>query len=235
MLHDAHCRLDLPKIERGLAAVGAIPLASVTYATADWLFLRALGVIYLTAFVSIGMQVTGLIGRNGILPAAIFLDDLKTVLGRARVAALPTLCWFGTSDRFLQCLCWGGATLSGALIAGIAPVVTLALLWACSLSLLNVCRVFLGYQWDVLLLETGFLAIWLAPVELLPHWPPRADPHPIALCSRGGCCSALMFSSAVVKLRSGDPTWRALTALTFHYETQPLPTPLAWLAHHLPS
>ena len=82
----------------------AMPLASVTYAIADWLFLRALGVIYLAAFVSIGMQVKGLIGRDGILPAAIFLDDLKTVLGRARFAALPTLCWFGTSDRFLQCL-----------------------------------------------------------------------------------------------------------------------------------
>src|SRR5438552_3904190 len=134
-----------------------MPLASVTYAMADWLFLRALGVIYLTAFISIGTQVKGLIGRNGILPAAIFLDDLKTVLGRARFAEIPSLCWFNSSDRFLQCLCWGGAALSVALIAGIAPIVTLALLWACYLSLLNVCRVFLGYQWDVLLLETGFL------------------------------------------------------------------------------
>ena len=100
---------------------------------ADWLFLRALGVIYVAAFVSLGVQLKGLIGRNGILPAAIFLGDLKTVLGRARFAALPTLCWFSTSDRFLRCLCWGGAAFSVALIAGIAPVVTLALLWACYL------------------------------------------------------------------------------------------------------
>src|SRR5207248_6111478 len=211
-----------------------MPLASVTYAIADWLFLRALGVIYLAAFVSIGMQVKGLIGRDGILPAAIFLDDLKTVLGRAPFAAIPPLFLFNPRDRFLQCLCWGGAALSVALIAGIAPVITLALLWASYLSLLNVCRVFLAYQWDVLLLETGFLAVWLAPVELLPHWPPRADPHPIALWLARGLLFRLMFSSAVVKLRSGDPTWRALTALTYHYETQPLPTPLAWLAHHLP-
>src|SRR5438067_6715443 len=156
----------------------AMPLASVTYAIADWLFLRALGVIYLAAFVSLGVQLKGLIGRDGILPAAIFLNDLKTVLGRTRFAALPTLCWLSTSDRFLQCLCWGGAALAVALIAGIAPVVTLALLWAFYLSLLNVGRVFLGYQWDVLLLETGYLAVWLAPVEFLPHWPPSADPHP---------------------------------------------------------
>src|SRR5438094_6126519 len=96
-----------------------MPLASVTYAIADWLFLRALGVIYLAAFVSIGTQVKGLIGRRGILPAAIFLDDLKTVLGRARFAEIPTLCWFNSSDRFLQCLYWGGAALSVALIADV--------------------------------------------------------------------------------------------------------------------
>src|SRR5438105_2314168 len=111
--------------------------ASVTYTMADWLFLRALGVIYFAAFVSLGVQVTGLIGRNGILPAAIFLDDVKTAVGRARFAALPTLCWVSTSDRFLECLCWGGAALSVALIAGVAPVVTLPLVWACYLSLLN--------------------------------------------------------------------------------------------------
>jgi lipase maturation factor 1 len=216
-------------------ALASPHLSSTTYVISDWLFLRALGVIYLAAFISLGVQVTGLIGRHGILPARIFLDDLKSVLGRARFVALPTLCWFHDGDGFLRFLCWGGAGLSILLIAGVAPVLTLTLLWACYLSLLNVSRVFLGYQWDVLLLETGFLAIWLAPPELLPHWPPHAAPHPIALSLARWLLFRLMFSSGVVKLRSGDETWRTLTALTYHYETQPLPTRLAWLAYQLPT
>src|SRR5207249_8895529 len=112
-MHAVFIRRTLPqaRVLEVLVAVDAMPFRSVTYAMADWLFLRALGVIYLAAFVSLGVQLKGLIGRNGILPAAIFLDDLKAVLGRARVA-LPTLCWFSTSDRFLAFLCWGGAALS---------------------------------------------------------------------------------------------------------------------------
>ncbi len=220
-----------------MAGWGLAPphLSSTTYVISDWLFLRALGVIYFAAFISLGVQVKGLIGRHGILPAVIFLNDLKTVLRRARFVALPTLCWFNAGDGFLRFLCWGGAALSILFIAGVAPVLTLTLLWACYLSLLNVSRVFLGYQWDVLLLETGFLAIWLAPLELLPHWPPHAAPHPIALWLARWLLFRLMFSSGVVKLRSGDETWRTLTALTHHYETQPLPTRLAWLAHQLPA
>jgi lipase maturation factor 1 len=191
-------------------------VTGATYAVSGWLFLRALGAIYFAAFVSLGVQVKGLIGRDGILPAEVFLGAKA-------------------SDRFLAALCWSGAALSVLLIAGVAPVASLVLLWVCYLSLLNVSRVFLGYQWDVLLLETGFLAIWLAPLELRAHWPPRAEPHVIALWLARWLLFRLMFSSGVVKLRSGDRTWRSLTALFYHYETQPLPTPLAWLAHQLPT
>jgi hypothetical protein len=192
-------------------------------------------VIYLAAFVSLAVQIRGLVGSTGILPAAAFLDDLKSRLGPWRFVALPTFCWFRVGDGFLEFLCWSGAALSVALIFGIAPIIALVLLWACYLSLLNVAGVFLGYQWDVLLLETGFLAVWLAPLELLPQFPPRVQPHPIAQWLACWLLFRLMFSSGVVKLRSGDPTWRALTALTYHYETQPLPTRLAWFAHQLPT
>jgi len=212
------------------------PFTAATYAVSDWVFLRALALIYLAAFVSLGVQIKGLIGREGILPAGVFLGQLQPVFGRARFTAVPTLCWFNASDHSLQFLCWAGVALSLALFVGIAPVATLVLLWACYLSLLNVSGVFLGYQWDVLLLETGFVAIWLAPLDLLPHWPPQVtSPHPIAVWLARWLLFRLMFSSGVVKLRSGDPTWRALTALTHHYETQPLPTPLAWVAHQLPT
>src|SRR6185369_6811110 len=130
------------------------PFTAATYAVSDWVFLRALALIYLAAFVSLGVQIKGLIGREGILPAGVFLGQLQPVFGRARFTAVPTLCWFNASDHSLQFLCWAGVALSLALFVGIAPVATLVLLWACYLSLLNVSGVFLGYQWDVLLLET---------------------------------------------------------------------------------
>lgn len=204
------------------------------YAISTWLFLRGLGLIYLAAFISLGVQVAGLIGRRGILPAEPWLEEMNTHYGRRRFLRLPTLCWLGAGDAVLRALCWTGAALAIVLVAGVAPVPTLALLWGLYLSLFNVCGVFLGYQWDVLLLETGFLAIWLAPLDLLPQWPPSAEPHPIALGLAWWLLFRLMFSSGVAKLRSGDPTWRDLTALTYHYETQPLPAPLAWYAHQLP-
>ena len=156
---------------------------------------------------------------------------------------LPTLAWLNSSDRFLLFLCWGGAALALVLAAGVAPPLIAALLWLFYLSLFNVCPLFLGYQWDVLLLETGFLAIWLAPLEWLPQWPalgavegpPVEEPHRVALWLAWWLLFRLMFASGVVKLRSGDQTWRNLTALAFHYETQPLPTPLSWFAHQLPA
>jgi len=206
---------------------------SATYALATWGFLRALGLIYLAAFISLGLQVPGLIGRQGITPAAALLDDARSLFGRWRFLRVPTLAWAGSSDRMLLALCWGGAALALLLAAGIAPVVTLALSWACYLSLFNVSRLFLGYQWDALLLETGFLAIWMAPADWWPRWPPADPPRPV-LWLAWWLLFRLIFSSGVVKLRSGDPTWRHLTALAFHYETQPLPAPFAWFAHHAP-
>jgi hypothetical protein len=212
-----------------------MPELTATYAWSTWLFLRLIGLIYLAAFVSLGVQIRGLIGQQGITPIAPFLDEARSLFGRSRFAHLPTLAWLNSSDRFLAFLCWGGAALALGLIAGVAPPLTAALLWLFYLSLFHVCPLFLGYQWDVLLLETGFLAIWLAPLEWLPQGPSAADPHPVALWLAWWLLFRLMFASGVVKLRSGDRTWRNLTALAFHYETQPLPTPLAWFAHRLPT
>ena len=205
-----------------------------TYALSTWFFLRALGVIYLAAFVSLAVQIRGLIGRTGIAPVGALLEDAKHFYGDRRLLRLPTLAWFNSTDTFLIVLSWGGAVLAVALVAGIAPVVTLTLLWAFYLSLFNVCRLFLGYQWDALLLEMGFLAIWLAPHTWLLRWPPIEQPPRVALWLTWWLLFRLMFSSGVVKVRSGDRTWRTLTALTFHYETQPLPTPLGWFAHQAP-
>src|SRR5262245_59827869 len=206
-----------------------------TFVLASWLFLRALGLIYGVAFISLAVQVQGLVGRHGILPAAELLEQEKKQWGKRRVLLLPSVCWWNCRDGFLKFLCWAGAFLSLLLVLGVAPVPVLVLLWLLYLSLFAVCRIFLSYQWDILLLETGFLAIYLAPLEMLPSWPPATSPSPVILWLYYWLLFRLMFASGVVKWRSGDRSWRNLTALKYHYETQPLPTPLSWYVHRLPT
>ncbi len=156
-------------------------------------------------------------------------------LGLSRYWLLPTLCWFGASDAFLKGLCVAGAGLALLVIAGLAPAPCLFLLWLIYLSLTAVGREFLSFQWDVLLLETGFLAIFLAPLGRRLKWPEPQSPSRIALWLLRWLLFRLMLESGLVKLLSGDPTWRNLTALTFHFETQPLPTWLGWQAAQLPT
>lgn len=204
-----------------------------SYTFAAWLFLRLLGLIYLTAFLSLAAQIRGLAGVEGILPASEVIAS-RNRRNINRFWRLPTLCWLSTSDEFLLFLCWGGAVLAALFLAGLAPLLLLILLWVFYLSLFNVCRLFLGYQWDVLLLECGFLAIFLAPARLWPGFLSLYAPSPIIVWLFWWLLFRLMFSSGFAKVRSGDKTWRNLTAICFHYETQPLPTPLAWYASHLP-
>ena len=204
-----------------------------------WLFLRLLGVIYLIAFISLWTQIIGLIGHNGIIPVDQYMPAIKQQcdeqdFGLERYHILPTLCWLNTSDGFLQFQCGAGVFLAIVVIIGIAPAPALALLWLLYLSLVTVGRDFLGFQWDNLLLETGFLSIFFAPWQLLPKLSREAPPSRIALWLLRLLLFKLMFSSGCVKLASGDPAWRNLTALTFHYSTQPLPTWIAWYASQSP-
>jgi predicted DCC family thiol-disulfide oxidoreductase YuxK len=208
-----------------------------TYEWAAWLFLRLLGLIYLVAFVSFWTQASGLIGSGGIVPVRDSLDAFRTWMAQAGIGLdryrwFPTLFWFNTSDTFLHGLCGAGTLLSALLVLGVAPAPILLLLWIDYLSLEVVAGAFLSYQWDVLLLEMGLLAVFLAPPQV---WARRATPTPGALWLLRFLLFRLMFSSGVVKLASGDPTWHNLTALTFHYETQPLPTWIGWYAHQLPA
>ncbi len=209
------------------------------YFLVRWIFLRALGVIYLIAFLSLWTQIGGLIGSNGILPAKQFISGAAEQMnlhgaGVERFWMLPTLFWFNASDIFLQIQCGAGVALAGLLIAGIAPAPCLFLLWLIYLSLAVVCREFLGYQWDYLLLETGFLAIFFAPLQLWPRPSREAPPSRLVLWLLRWLLFRLMFESGCVKLLSGDQMWRGLTALTVHYETQPLPTWIGWWAYQLP-
>ncbi len=197
-------------------------------------FLRLLGVVYLVAFVSLGSQVEGLVGSRGVLPAAPFLAEVGSRLGAERFWLLPTLCWLDSSDVVLRILCWGGAAASVLVIGGLLTAPALAAAWISYLSLAVVCRTFLGFQWDALLLEAGFLAIFAAPIGLRCRLPCADPPARAPLWLLRWLLFRLLLSSGVVKLTSGDPTWRSLSALDFHYWTQPLPTRVGWYAHLLP-
>jgi len=169
-------------------------------------FLRGLGLIYFTAFVSLWVQLDGLIGSRGILPAADFLSAVQTQLGGQSYYLLPTLFWLNASDAFLHLICGGGAVLSLLLVAGIATGPILLLLWAFYLSLTVAGQEFLAFQWDNLLLETGFLAIFFAPWQFWPKLSHESPPAPVWLWLLRWLLFKLMFSSGAVKLLSDDPT-----------------------------
>ncbi len=204
-----------------------------TYRTGTWLFLRTLGLVHLVAFASLWTQVEGLLGPQGVLPAGRFLQAARAQLGGVAYWEVPTLCWLGGTDGFLHVLCGAGIGLALLLLANLAPGPCLAGLWVCYLSLVSVGQDFLGFQWDALLLETTLLALFVVPWRLRPPLAASAPPT-AARWLLWWLLARLMFLSGVVKLTSGDATWRGLTALQFHFETQPLPTWPGWYAHQLP-
>src|SRR5438552_3102919 len=215
-----------------------------TYFWAQRWFLRTLGLTYLIAFVSLWVQVDGLVGSNGISPLNQFLPAVYERFGSSAYSLLPTLCWFDSSNGFLHFLCGGGVVLSLLLIVGVAPALSLVVLFVFYLSLTTAGQTFLSFQWDILLLETGFLSIFLAPWRLWPRelmwWSGSATPATASPVSRAGLflLKVLLFKltlmSGVVKLTSGDDCWWNLTALDYHYWSQPLPTIFGWWADQHP-
>ncbi|HWF10294.1 MAG TPA: lipase maturation factor family protein [Bryobacteraceae bacterium] len=203
---------------------GAAPRPA-TYKIASSWFARAIGLIYLIAFVSFGRQVRGLIGAQGIQPVTEYFTEIVRQFGPAGFWQSPTIFWWVHSDYGLESIVWGGAVVAGVAAIGrphtSGQKAALVLLFIYYLSVVNAGQIFMGYQWDYLLLEAGFLAIFLKPVFTrvwLFRW----------LLFR------LMFESGSVKLLSHDLSWRHLTALAVHYQTQPLPTPIAWYMMQAP-
>jgi len=198
------------------------------------LFLRALGVVYLIAFLSLEGQVEGLFGADGLQPAAGFLERAGGALGGTDFLRLPTLFWLGAGDDVMSAACWLGVAAALALISGVLPLASLVVLFALYLSFVSVGAPFLQYQWDALLLETGFLAIFWAPTTARLRSPRAAAPSQAVGWLLRWLVFRLMFFSGWVKLASGDPTWWDLSALQHHYQTQPLPTWTAWYMNQLP-
>jgi lipase maturation factor 1 len=229
-------RTAFSTLDRIYAGPGVEP---VGYARMRFVFLRGLALVYLIAFGSYWMQMDGLVGSHGIAPAQAVMTALKEEaaqahLGLERFHLVPTFAWWSASDSALHWQCGLGVACALALLAGFAPAVMLFLLWALYLSLCAVSGPFLNFQWDELLLETGFLAVFFAPLQLWERPSCQGRPPALALWLLRWLLFRLMFESGCVKLMSGDASWWNLAALRVHYETQPLPTWIGWYAHQLP-
>src|SRR3984885_6073427 len=191
------------------------------YELISFLFLRLFGLIALSAFVSFAVQAQGLIGSRGILPLAGLVDALLR-LGPQRFVLMPMVFWLNDSDIAIHAVCWAGAGLSLMLVFNLLPRLSLILIYALYLSLLYAGQTFMNFQWDTFLLETAIVALVMSFAPTTGVWLAR------------WLLFRFMFMSGVVKLISGDPNWRNLSALSYHFLTQPLPTPLAWYAAQLP-
>lgn len=197
-------------------------LEPARYALTSWLFLRLLGFIYLSAFASLAGQIKGLVGEEGLLPLGLFLERAQDYFGDTALVNLPTLFWFAHTDPVLWGSCTAGILFSLLLIFNVLTRTALVILFVLWLSLFHAGQTFMQFQWDLLLIECGFLAIFLPTRSSIMVWLYR------------WLAFRFMLPGGLVKIASGDPTWDNLTALTYHFETQPLPTTLAWYAHHLP-
>ncbi|HEY2387055.1 MAG TPA: lipase maturation factor family protein [Candidatus Binatia bacterium] len=193
------------------------------------LFLRLLGVVFAIAFASLLVQLDVLYGHDGLLPVGEYLRALAAT-GNVRYA--PTLFWLASGDAVLHATAVAGIVAGLALATNVGPRAALVVAWALYLSFVNVGQDFLSFQWDNLLLETGFFALFLVPGGLRPR--NAAAPHPLAILLVRWLVFRLNFESGAAKLLTGDPAWRNLTAMVAYYETAPLPTWLGWYAHQMP-
>ena len=199
-----------------------------------WIFLRALGLIYFSAFYSLVFQIKGLIGPNGILPAADYLQAVNAALHAQSYWTVPTLLWFGASNGALMTLCWVGLIASLLVTLNLWPRASLLFCFLCFVSFVSVARDFSGYQSDGMLLEAGFIALFFAPAGLRPGLGADNPPSRASLFLLQWEWFRIYFESGVAKIGSGDLAWRQLTAMDDYYQNGPLPTWIGWYVQHLP-
>mmetsp|Transcript_25170 Transcript_25170/g.41412 ORF Transcript_25170/g.41412 Transcript_25170/m.41412 type:complete len:674 (+) Transcript_25170:65-2086(+) len=225
---------DLKSSAKRLHEKGCRATGEEQYAFVAWLFSRLFGLLFFVVFIGLYHQIDGLLGSRGLLPAYTFLERVRASNPTSYEKILPSIFWYtGASDAALHNVCAAGAILSALIFLGpgaTAPVVFIV--WALYMSVFHVGQTFLTFQWDVFLLETGFLTIFLAPVFCPRHYTsPNAKPSIVMVWLFRWLLFRFMISSGIVKL---NETWTKLTAMNYHYYTQPIPNPISWYMHHLP-
>lgn len=220
--------------------------AKPSFLLARWLFVRLVALCYLAGFLSLSVQMSGLYGQDGILPIALLMRSNDALIDNMLRA--PTIFWLNSSDAFISAFPFIGALSASFAVLGIFTGPCLLVSWFLYLSVITAGQDFMSFQWDILLNEIGFLTLFLcswrpfcrvwakrAQRWRIPAWTVDGDnPSVFVLWLFRLLLFKLMFASGVVKLASQDPSWWDLTAMTFHFETQPLPTPPGYFAHHLP-
>jgi lipase maturation factor 1 len=201
---------------------------------ARWIFLRALGFIYFSAFYSFYFQIRGLVGPDGILPARDYLQAVEAALHSARLWYAPTIFWLGTSDHALMTVCWIGLISSLLVFLNLWPRASLFICFVCFLSFIAVAQDFASYQSDGMLLEAGLISLFFAPPGLRPGLGFANGPSRASLFLLQWEWFRIYFQSGVVKLASGDQSWRNLTAMDDYYQNGPLPSWVGWYVQHLP-
>src|SRR3989441_7791147 len=205
-----------------------------SYWLTRFVILRLLGFVYAVAFLVAANQLMPLIGAHGLTPATHYLASIQAQLGSqtAGMLRVPTLFWFGISDTALAIFSWVGFGLSLVVLGGYANAILLAVLWAMYMSIVHIGQIWYGYGWEIQLLETGFLSIFLCP--LLDGRPfPKSRPPILVMWLFRWLGFRIMVGAGLIKLR-GDECWRDLTCMFYHYETQPIPNPISRYLHFAP-
>jgi lipase maturation factor 1 len=199
-----------------------------------WIFLRALALIYFSAFYSLLFQIKGLIGPNGVLPAQDYLADLAQQLELERYWYAPSLYWISSSSAMLMTVTWIGLIASVIAFLNLWPRLSFFVCFICFLSFVAASSVFSSYQSDGMLLEAGFLALFFAPRGIWPGWGAHDSPSRASWFLLQWEWFRIYFESGMVKLVSGDLQWRNFTAMDEYYQNGPLPTWIGWYVEHLP-
>jgi lipase maturation factor 1 len=199
-----------------------------------WLFLRALGLIYFSAFFSLIFQIRGLIGPQGILPADGYLSAIAQLGRWERIWYAPTLLWFSSGNDMLTVICCVGLVASTLLVLNLWPRGMLAICFVCFLSFVAAAQDFSGYQSDGMLLEAGFISLFFAPPGFRPGVARSHPPMRASMFLLQWEWFRIYFESGMAKILSGDPEWRHFTAMDEYYQNGPLPTWIGWYVQHLP-
>ncbi len=199
-----------------------------------WIFLRALALIYFSAFYSLLFQIKGLIGPQGILPARDALAGIAQQLGWQRYWYAPSLFWISTSSAMMMAVTWIGIIASIFALVNLWPRLSFFICFLCFLSFVGASGEFSSYQSDGMLLEAGFLALFFVPRGLWPGWGAQDPPSRMSWFLLQWEWFRIYFESGMVKLVSGDVEWRNFTAMDEYYQNGPLPTWIGWYVEHLP-